>query len=127
MHEAVEFVEYDFHHDFDVQSEYRGPPTPELEAAWEKLWNCRSIRRVYSVIVLNYLVDPVAFPEDKLSAVNRTGGLRYGDEKLARLGDAKVDVTEDERGAVAANFEVFHQIHCLVGSRDHFFLDQAGR
>lgn len=52
-------------------------------------------------------VDPVPFLERKLSLVNRTGGFRNGDEKLARLGDVKENVTEDKRVPVASNFEVF--------------------
>ena len=62
-------------------------------------------------------VDPVPFPESKLSLVNRTGGFRNGDEKLARLGDVKENVTEDKRGPVASDFEVLHQVHCLVRFR----------
>ncbi|RGP72661.1 multidrug resistance [Fusarium longipes] len=107
MHEAIELVEYDFNHDFDVGSKYRGPPTPELEEAWDKLWR----------------FDPVPFPESKLSHVNRTGGFRNGKEKLARLGDVKQNVTEDERGPIAANFEVFHQIHCLNYLRQYTWRD----
>lgn len=37
MLEAVEYVEKDFSNEFNSTSIYRGPPTPEREAAWDKL------------------------------------------------------------------------------------------
>jgi hypothetical protein len=39
--EAVEYVEMDFVNPFAHDTIYRGPPTPELEKAWEELWYCR--------------------------------------------------------------------------------------
>ncbi|KAF4969827.1 hypothetical protein FSARC_2985, partial [Fusarium sarcochroum] len=37
LNEAVEYIEYDFNTAFDQKSEYRGPPTPDLEKSWDKL------------------------------------------------------------------------------------------
>lgn len=42
---AMEAVEYEwktFENDFFHQSVYRGPPSVELEKAWDELWDCRS-------------------------------------------------------------------------------------
>ena len=47
MYEAFEFVKFDFRHDFEVGSEYRGPPTPKLEKAWERSWSCRFMPTTY--------------------------------------------------------------------------------
>lgn len=106
MNEAIEYVEYDFDTAFDRKSIYRGPPSPEIESAWNKLLLRKFLPDV-PVRVLTAIVDPVTFPDDKLQFVNRTGGVLDGKE-LARL--------EEEPGSpVAANFEVFHQLHCLVG------------
>lgn len=63
------------------------------------------------------VVDPVPYPEDKLSLANRTDGVLGGLE-LARL--------EEEPGApVAANFEVFHQLHCLVNKMSNMVASAA--
>lgn len=118
MNEAVEYIEYDFETEFDQETKYRGPPTPQLENAWENLLERKSSRSsprkhpAYAAILLSKdrslttpPVNPVPFPEDKLPLVNRTNGMR-NEDKLARL--------DDGHGDVAANFEVFHQLHCLV-------------
>lgn len=36
----VKYKEFDFDNDFAHGTIYRGPPSPALEEAWEKLWNC---------------------------------------------------------------------------------------
>ena len=58
-------------------------------------------------------VEPVAFPEDRLPLVNRSKGVLCHD-KLARL--------ENGKGDVATNFEIFHQLHCLVRPAPQRFL-----
>ncbi|KAJ3528758.1 hypothetical protein NM208_g10061 [Fusarium decemcellulare] len=100
MNEAIEYFESDLNTEFDHQTQYRGPPTPELETAWDKLWR----------------FDPVPFPANKLPLVNRSGGM-LNDEKLARLGDG------GKEAPVAANFEVFHQLHCLNYIRQYTWRD----
>lgn len=37
---AVEFEEYNFENYFSHKTQYRRPPTPELEMAWARLFNC---------------------------------------------------------------------------------------
>ncbi|MBE3043063.1 DUF3328 domain-containing protein [Candidatus Bathyarchaeota archaeon] len=39
MNDAIEYQNVVLENDFDHQSEYKGTPTPELEDAWEQLWN----------------------------------------------------------------------------------------
>ncbi|KAL2212808.1 hypothetical protein CC79DRAFT_1318717 [Sarocladium strictum] len=100
LNEAIDYYEADLENEFDQQTIYRGPPTPELENAWDELWR----------------IDPVAFPVDKLTLVNRSEGVLNG-QKLARLGDGSEDAP------VAANFEVFHQLHCLNYLRQYTWRD----
>lgn len=40
--EIVKLHETNFANSFAEKSPYRGPPTVELEAAWEELWNRES-------------------------------------------------------------------------------------
>ncbi|KAI3324014.1 hypothetical protein HD806DRAFT_535129 [Xylariaceae sp. AK1471] len=35
----VEYYDTDFENEFAHKTKYRGPPTPELEAAWDQIWN----------------------------------------------------------------------------------------
>lgn len=100
LNEAIDYYEADISNDFDQQSIYRGPPNPELERAWSELWR----------------IDPVAFPADKLPLVNRSEQVLNG-RKLARLGDGSEDAP------IAANFEVFHQLHCLNYLRQYTWRD----
>jgi hypothetical protein len=41
---AIEYEERDFDNDFAHDTIYRGPPTPALEQAWDKLWRCALIK-----------------------------------------------------------------------------------
>lgn len=36
---VVEYYDTDFDNEFAHKTKYRGPPTPELEAAWDQIWN----------------------------------------------------------------------------------------
>ena len=38
--DVVEYEDVNFDNDFAHQTEYRGPPTKELEEEWNKLWLC---------------------------------------------------------------------------------------
>lgn len=44
LNDAIEYTEFDFENPFAHPSIYRGPPTPELETAWDELWNGESLR-----------------------------------------------------------------------------------
>lgn len=41
LNDAIEYSELDFENPFAHPSIYRGPPTPELETAWDELWNSK--------------------------------------------------------------------------------------
>ncbi|OAG45674.1 hypothetical protein AYO21_00310 [Fonsecaea monophora] len=92
--EQVEYFDLDIDNDFAAGSRYRGPPTPELDAAWEELWH------------FGY----VAIPRDKLSALNRQEQLPDG-RTVARI-NGSTDHFQ-------ASLEVFHQLHCLDVVRQH--------
>jgi hypothetical protein len=83
--EALELYDTDFTNGFRDQSPYGGPPTPEVEARWDKLWN----------------VGGISISEDNLLSLNRTteGYVRFSEEK---------------GGGYAAVIEVYHHLHCLV-------------
>ena len=53
--DVVEYEERDFENDFDQKSIYRGPPTPSIEDAWDKLWR----RRVTQRSLLRQKITPV--------------------------------------------------------------------
>lgn len=54
-----------------------------------------------------FIVAPVPFPKEKLAAVNATAELPDG-----RVLQTAGEETDDLNG----QFEVFHQLHCLVSS-----------
>ncbi|KAF2798866.1 hypothetical protein K505DRAFT_232421, partial [Melanomma pulvis-pyrius CBS 109.77] len=62
--EAVDYVNMDFVNPFAHDTIYRGPPTPQLEKAWEELW-------FYELIILdpasasNLINQTDNFPEHK--------------------------------------------------------------
>ena len=108
--EAVEYETINFDNAFAHQTVYRGPPTPELETAWQELWFCECLTslnyRFWFRIILTTPIDGgVRVPDDKLSLLNRTFDLGKG--KTLRP-------VEDEKGGVHSLIEVFHQLHCLV-------------
>ncbi|KAF7933005.1 uncharacterized protein EAE97_008772 [Botrytis byssoidea] len=75
-----------FENDFFHESVYRGSPTPELEKAWDELWNYGAFN----------------VPEKMVPGFNKSStGLRR--------------VPEEKGGGVAGLLEGSHQIHCLVG------------
>lgn len=82
---VIEYQSRDFANEFAHQTEYRGPPTPELETAWDRLWNRGSME----------------LPLGKPSLLNRT------EDELSH-------VHNDETRGYRSLLEVFHQLHCLV-------------
>lgn len=109
LQHVVEYESYDFDNAFAHQTIYRGPPTPELEEAWSKLWYCTFLPRRQVLHPSDSALDSgIRIPEDKLPLLNRTVNL--GDGKTLR------PVT-DGSGGYHAMVEVFHQLHCLVSHR----------
>ncbi|KUJ15076.1 uncharacterized protein LY89DRAFT_589180 [Mollisia scopiformis] len=96
--EAVEYITQDFSDAFNSTSIYRGPPTRELEDAWEKLTFKHAIE----------------VPEDKIHGLNRTEA-----DHLRR-------VPSDVGTGYVALIEVFHQLHCLNLIRRYTWF-QAGK
>ncbi|KAI0415547.1 hypothetical protein F5X98DRAFT_388736 [Xylaria grammica] len=96
--EAIEYVDLEIENGFAHESPYRGPPTPELEGAWEKLWRYGDYR----------------FPEERLSSINRAVDL--GDNKTLKP-------WHDGKGGFHGQLEVFHQLHCLNLIRQYTWRD----
>lgn len=71
---ALEAVEYEWRtyaNEFEKESIYRGTPTPELEKAWEDLWQCK----FYTILVLKsnrFLVGVVGIDEEKVQLLNKS-------------------------------------------------------
>jgi len=103
MVEAVEYYELDWDNDFWKTSLYMGKPTAEGDEAWDNLWNSKlssSLRLGLTCIIT--IVGEINIPFDGLHLLNKT------------LDDMwKLTPPQYGRGVVA-NFEVFHQLHCLV-------------
>ncbi|KAF2445871.1 hypothetical protein P171DRAFT_484526 [Karstenula rhodostoma CBS 690.94] len=96
--EAVEYLEMEFDNAFAHDTIYRGPPTPDLERAWEDLWYYGGVR----------------ITDDQLPLLNRTPDLGNG-RRLKPVGD--------EKGGYHALIEVFHQLHCLNLIRQYTWKD----
>ncbi|KIW87742.1 uncharacterized protein Z519_11716 [Cladophialophora bantiana CBS 173.52] len=79
----VEYFDLDINNEFAAESRYRGPPTPELDAAWEELWR------------FGY----VGIPRDKLPELNRQEHFPDG-RTVARI-NRRTDHFQ-------ASLEVFH-------------------
>ncbi|KAI1282903.1 hypothetical protein F5Y07DRAFT_394868 [Xylaria sp. FL0933] len=96
--EAIEYEIIEPDNAFAHESPYRGPPTPELETAWDGLWLHGGIR----------------FPEDKLSLINRTVDL--GNNRTLKP-------WHDGKGGYHAQLQVHHQLHCLNLIRQYTWRD----
>ncbi|KAG4427682.1 hypothetical protein IFR05_016836, partial [Cadophora sp. M221] len=95
---VVEYRDTTWNNAFGVQNIYRGPPTPEREAAWENLT----------------FKHGVIIPEDKISLFNETEP-----SKLMR-------VPAELGTGYMATIEAFHQLHCLNLIRKYTWM-QMGR
>ncbi|KAI1188576.1 hypothetical protein F5B17DRAFT_451587 [Nemania serpens] len=96
--EAIEYEIVEPQNPFAHPSPYRGPPTPELEEAWDALWFFGAFR----------------FPEDKLPQINRTVDL--GNNRTLKP-------WHDGKGGYHGQLEVYHQIHCLNLIRQYTWRD----
>ncbi|KAK8915378.1 Cyclochlorotine biosynthesis protein O [Metarhizium anisopliae] len=86
--EAVEYYQTTFEGEFLAPSVWRGPPSPELDEAWNRI------------------------------SIRGTGSLRIAKDDLSRLNkSAYAEITAgfgDGTNDVQVLLEVFHQLHCLV-------------
>ncbi|KAI0398912.1 hypothetical protein F4802DRAFT_611274 [Xylaria palmicola] len=96
--EAIGYEVIEPNNAFAHASPYRGPPTPELESEWNKLWMHGGIR----------------FPEEKLYLINRTVDL--GNNRTLKP-------WHDGKGGFHAQLEVYHQLHCLNLIRQYTWRD----
>ncbi|KAM0806640.1 putative Tat pathway signal sequence [Seiridium cardinale] len=90
--EAVEYYKYEYPNDFYERDEYRGPPTPEREAAWRRLWQ----------------MGDIVIKTSELKAINKTD---------------QASLYNPDINGIAANLEVFHQLHCLHMIRAYTYLE----
>ncbi|KXL43776.1 MAG: hypothetical protein FE78DRAFT_122064, partial [Acidomyces sp. 'richmondensis'] len=94
---AVEFEEYNFENYFSHKTQYRRPPTPELEMAWARLFNFPSI----------------SIADADLPRIDRLPDeTRYLRAQTPELGHGFL-----------AGIEVFHHLHCLNTIRQYTWLD----
>ncbi|KAI0552373.1 hypothetical protein F4679DRAFT_535407 [Xylaria curta] len=91
---VVEYYDTDFENEFAHKTKYRGPPTPELEQAWDELWN----------------VGGVEVPLD-------------GPARLGKSTKNLIHVNLDEQRGYSGMFEAFHQLHCLNLIRQYTWRD----
>ncbi|WDK18393.1 hypothetical protein CGRA01v4_09678 [Colletotrichum graminicola] len=91
----LEFQEFTEQNHLMQPSPYRGQPTPEIEEAWIRLWR----------------VPPIHFPENKLTALNKTPAENYE------------HVSEELGSGVKGFLNVFHQLHCLNFVRQYTYRD----
>lgn len=96
---ALEVVEYEtvfFNGSLALQSEYRGPPGPYIDAAWERL--------IGGVL-------PMRIADDTLTRI----GMAHR--------PSIVGYREEDGGGYMATIEVSHQMHCLNMLRRHTYFD----
>ncbi|KAJ5370097.1 uncharacterized protein N7496_006189 [Penicillium cataractarum] len=84
--DLIKYSEYDLPLYFNEKTDYRGPPTPEREVMWEKLWH----QGAFEV------------PEDKLGIMNKS-----------HSGRTYKHVPPEVGTGYAAQLEVLHQLHCV--------------
>jgi len=83
-----------FEGEFFADSKYRGAPSPELDAEWEKLYNTGAM------------------------AISKSEMLR-----IQKLVPSSVELPEEAEDSYQAGLEVFHQIHCLDMIRRYSYLE----
>ncbi|KAI3343794.1 hypothetical protein F4824DRAFT_441285 [Ustulina deusta] len=92
--DIVEYYDTNFENEFAHKTKYRGPPTPEIEAAWDRIWNFGGIE----------------VPLD-------------GPARLGKASKSFVHVDWDEARGYSGMLEVFHQLHCLNLIRQYTWKD----
>ncbi|KAF2970829.1 hypothetical protein GQX73_g2785 [Xylaria multiplex] len=91
---VVEYYDTDFENEFAHKTKFRGPPTPEIEAAWNQIWN----------------LGGVEVPLD-------------GPAQLGKPSENLVHINSDEKRGYSGMLEVFHQLHCLNLIRQYTWRD----
>ncbi|KAI1108383.1 hypothetical protein F5Y14DRAFT_459724 [Nemania sp. NC0429] len=93
---AIQYYDATFHNAFGLETEYQGPPTPELELRWATLW----------------MRGMIEVPKNMIEKLNKST------ENL------KPVVSDDPNRGYAAVLEVFHHLHCLNQIRQYTWKDQ---
>ena len=81
---------------YNIKSPFTGPPTPEVDAAWDRYWQTW----IFSVDEAAFLTSQPQYP---LAAVRLEGGSHHG--------------------RYLATFEATHQLHCLYNLFRASYLD----
>ncbi|KAI1842110.1 hypothetical protein JX266_011643 [Neoarthrinium moseri] len=92
MREAITYHEVE--HERSSRAKFLGLPTPQLEEAWDSLWQFGSL----------------GIPEDSLALLNKSATERTWHHLPSEIG-----------GGVQAYFEGFHHIHCLNLVRQYIY------
>ena len=112
-------IKYDskaFKNEFEKPSNYRGQPSNLTEASWKALWESKQHHFSTIDTTLSQLAPAIGVARDKLELLNKSGpgSLNWFPAPPA---------SDDRAGDIfAALVEVFHQLHCIVGSRLVFHL-----
>ncbi|KAK2595880.1 hypothetical protein N8I77_013671 [Diaporthe amygdali] len=91
MREAITYHEVEY--EPSSRARFNGLPTPQLEEAWDSLWQFGSL----------------GIPDDNLALLNKSTTERTWHHLPSEVG-----------GGVQAYFEGFHQIHCLYTYRHEY-------
>lgn len=92
----------------DDQSPYKGPPSPVVDAAWNRLTDC---------------MLPYAQAPSIAHTAIIVGAMRITEEVFQQLNASKhaVEVPPELGGGRMAFLESIHQIHCVVSISEKFF------
>ena len=93
-YEIVRFIS-----SYKSQSPYKGPPSPDVDAAWDRIIEGRCCKN--DIMLSNIeIVGAMSITEETLGKINAS-------EHAVRLPD-------ESGGGYLAVLEVFHQLHCVV-------------
>jgi len=88
VHDIVEYSSVRFNGSLNFPSPYRGPPTPEVDVAWDR-------------ITTNNSLWPIRVSDQDIENFNKGGR------------PSNVRFWEEDGGGNMGSIEVFHQLHCL--------------
>lgn len=105
--DAVEYETRVFHEGFGKDTSiYQQPPSPEVDEAWDELYNCESDGLTFKVQANDHEIVPVT---------------RIPKSIASNLVNKTYRIPGDEEHYVI-QLDVFHQLHCLVRKLSHLFL-----